>query len=736
MIYRRILNFPAKGGSAFGGKLQILNSQQGVTMLLAILVLSALLAISFSLATVLLVEVKSSGDLTRSEAALYASTGVSEQAAFNIMRQVPCTGNCAYITNFSNYATLNGQPIISSTSTPTFQDKVGQNSSFTTGSKVYNFCPTTQIGNVGGNSGCGYGKVTLSYLPTGNTNPLDVYLCEYDPTIDPIENYGSLPCSDPNQHITYNTPRSYWLSTENGAPSDGAGGVYVYATSPAAYTTWSLTPGYQQELIVFDPSETGPIYYSVETFGADGTTPLGLPYAGQTSVTVNSKNGDVARKLQVLVPNSVIIAGGPIPTPTPTPTPGPTPTPTPPTIQPPTFAKIFSPSSSIILGSQTTLTFTITNPNGSSALTGLSFTDSFPTALSVASPNGLTNTCGGTPIITSTKITFTGGSVAASGSCSLSVNVVGTDPTVGGVTNTTNVITYNEGTGGSTASALFTVSNPSVPSFAGAGFSGGVLASSGNKIELFNGSGTRVYSSTLAGRLRVASGIGFGGSFGLGFIADPGLNRLFMFTPADGNMYTTSSFGSSGTGNGQFIAPSGVAGFSTGIYVVDSGNNRVEKFSVPSGTIVYQSQFGGTGSGNGKFNHPTGIVTDSTGANVYVVDTGNNRVEIFNSSGVLYQSQFGGSGSGNGKFNNPTGIMIGNSGIYVVDTGNNRVEKFNSSGVYQSQFGGSGSGNGKFNGPNGISIDTIAQRIYVNDVGNNRVQVFNYSGVWIANFGL
>ena len=263
-------------------------------MLLALLVLSALLAISFSLATVLLVEIKSSGDLTRSEASLYASTGVSEQALFDLKRQVSCSGGCSYITNFSNNVTLNGQPVVSSVSSPTFTDTIKQNTSFASNPKIYDFCNTNS-----GNSGCGYGKVTVTYLPNGNHDPLVVYLCQYDPTIL----YTDMPpCSG-----TAEADAPYWITTKYGDTDAGPyypKGTLIYSTSLPGQTTWNIDPSLQQRLILFNPNSTGPIYVSIQTFAADGTTPLGLPYAGVTSVTVNTKNGDVGRKLQVLVPVS------------------------------------------------------------------------------------------------------------------------------------------------------------------------------------------------------------------------------------------------------------------------------------------------------------------------------------------------------------------------------------------------------------------------------------------------
>src|SRR5258708_19860391 len=51
----------------------------------------------------------------------------------------------------------------------------------------------------------------------------------------------------------------------------------------------------------------------------------------------------------------------------------------------PSIGKAFAPNP-ISVGGVSTLTFTITNPNGSTALTGLAFTDSLPPALQVPPP--------------------------------------------------------------------------------------------------------------------------------------------------------------------------------------------------------------------------------------------------------------------------------------------------------------------------------------------------------------
>jgi DNA-binding beta-propeller fold protein YncE len=44
--------------------------------------------------------------------------------------------------------------------------------------------------------------------------------------------------------------------------------------------------------------------------------------------------------------------------------------------------------------------------------------------------------------------------------------------------------------------------------------------------------------------------------------------------------------------------------------------------------------WGSTGSGAGQFTYPTGISVDGNG-NVYVADTGNNRIQKFTSQGVF-----------------------------------------------------------------------------------------------------
>src|SRR5262249_120861 len=123
----------------------------------------------------------------------------------------------------------------------------------------------------------------------------------------------------------------------------------------------------------------------------------------------------------------------------------------------------FAPGS-ISAGGTTALTFTISNPNASTALTGVAFSDPFPAGLVVATPNGLSGSCGGGTITAtagSGSVSLSGATLAAAGSCTFSINVTST--TVGVLTNTTAAVTSTNGGTGNTASATLVVATATFP---------------------------------------------------------------------------------------------------------------------------------------------------------------------------------------------------------------------------------------------------------------------------------
>ena len=77
--------------------------------------------------------------------------------------------------------------------------------------------------------------------------------------------------------------------------------------------------------------------------------------------------------------------------------------------------------------------------------------------------------------------------------------------------------------------------------------------------------------------------------------------------------------------------------------------------------------FGSAGSGNGQFSNPYGICSGN--GLLYVVDGGNSRVQVWTMEGVYVRS-FGSARSGKGQFSKPHGICSGNGLLYVADRSN------------------------------------------------------------------
>ncbi|MBL0028214.1 MAG: DUF11 domain-containing protein [Rhodanobacteraceae bacterium] len=130
----------------------------------------------------------------------------------------------------------------------------------------------------------------------------------------------------------------------------------------------------------------------------------------------------------------------------------------------PTIAKAFSPNP-IAAGATSTLTFTLTNTN-SVALTGATFADALPTGMTVSTAGFVSNTCGFSataPIVGATSLAFSGGTIPATGTCTVAVNVTSSVP--GPSTNISGFISTtqtgeNSGPGGSAVATLTVIVPP------------------------------------------------------------------------------------------------------------------------------------------------------------------------------------------------------------------------------------------------------------------------------------
>ena len=230
-----------------------------------------------------------------------------------------------------------------------------------------------------------------------------------NPSVNPATMYGIA--------FTDSLPAGLVVATPSGLNTSFCGGESSIITATAGSSSVTLTGGY-----------LSPGSNCVISLNVTGTT----AGAKSNSVTANSTSGGTGNtstaNLNVEAPMN--------------------------------FSKSFV-SPSVPLNGITGLNFYLTNPAGNPiSQTGVAFTDTLPAGLVVATPNGLTGTCGGTitAVAGSSVISLTGASTVSSPSCTFSVNVTGT--TVGVKNNVTSAVTSVEGGTGSTASASVTVVAP------------------------------------------------------------------------------------------------------------------------------------------------------------------------------------------------------------------------------------------------------------------------------------
>ena len=211
------------------------------------------------------------------------------------------------------------------------------------------------------------------------------------------------------------------------------------------------------------------------------------------------------------------------------------------------------------------------------------------------------------------------------------------------------------------------------------------------------------------------------------WVSISGQSRILKFTEVGD--YTGLSFGSFGTGNGQFNQPKGVVISGSTIYVADSTNHRVQYFDL---TGTFLGKWGSNGSGDGQFGTMRGLTVDGSG-NVYVVDNGNNRIQKFNSTGT-FLTKWGSFGAGDGQFSGPHSIFYApaTSELYVGDASNNRVQVFNTSGTFVRKWGTFGTGDGQLKSPQGVVVTADGGTVYVAENTNNRISIFTSSGTFIS----
>ncbi|HQR45271.1 MAG TPA: hypothetical protein PK598_04545, partial [Thermoanaerobaculia bacterium] len=248
---------------------------------------------------------------------------------------------------------------------------------------------------------------------------------------------------------------------------------------------------------------------------------------------------------------------------------------------PPTISKTFG-TNPVAVGGTSTLTFTLTNPNGGTALSGVAFSDVLPAGLTVGS-SGPTTTCGGSLTTTAPDtISFAGGSLAAGGSCNVVVSSV-TASTAGPHVNVSGYVSSTEsgtntGAGGFATATLTALAPPLiVKSFAPTSIVAGI------------GTSAATFQITNPNASVALTGVAFNDSFP----SSPG--QMVVATPA--------TFSTTGCGSPTFSPVAGATSISfSGATIAAGGTCTVTvNVSVPAAgayantTFAVFSTNGGTG---------------------------------------------------------------------------------------------------------------------------------------------
>lgn len=279
------------------------------------------------------------------------------------------------------------------------------------------------------------------------------------------------------------------------------------------------------------------------------------------------------------------------------------------------------------------------------------------------------------------------------------------------------------------------------------------------------------------------------------WLVDSANNRLLVFNVFDVNgslldtFQSLNSFGSSGSGDGQFSSPTGINIVGDSVWVAERSNKRIQVINRLNGT--YQKKFLNaipgvswgddaydvlvdttdpdqsvwvvSNTGLKKFSSSGQLLSDTEGGpwpnqssrhyywapysiaktsdgRLWIADSGYNQVVITDSSGQL-QKTVGSSDVKNGYFWKTTDVAtFANGDVVVVDSGNHRLQVFAADGSFKKIIGGYGSsccGNsnyGKFYVPQGVAISPINQHIWVADNGNYRIQEFDSNGTFLNAF--
>jgi DNA-binding beta-propeller fold protein YncE len=209
----------------------------------------------------------------------------------------------------------------------------------------------------------------------------------------------------------------------------------------------------------------------------------------------------------------------------------------------------------------------------------------------------------------------------------------------------------------------------------------------------------------------------------------------------DGSWTNPFSLGN-GTGDGadQFDRPTGVAVSGDGktLWVADTGNDRISVWTEDNGFWTPLTTFGSEGTGPGQFRDAVGVAVSGDGQTAWVIDRMNTVVSVWTrqaNGDWTFATEFGSFGDDPDQWRGPLSVAVAADGqtAFVPDLGHDRISIWtrqpNGEWSHELNIGnGEGSGRDQFNGPVGIAAAANGRAIWVSDQSNFRVSVWSLSG--------
>ncbi|HAG27628.1 TPA: hypothetical protein DCG61_02510 [Patescibacteria group bacterium] len=236
--------------------------QEGVALMLSVLLLAAITAIVFSFTTIVFIELRATGDVMRSEPAFYATLGVTEEALFQYKRYVS-SGQLDVPTCFpSNQAIceLAGVTIQLPGTQPIQEDDVPRLQTVRAGEVIE--IPLYQLGDWT----LQYGQLELEAIPIGNSGSLNADLIKI------------------NRDGTEQTVISDVLREGDGA------------------LTLNIIDGDAQHELHLTNSTNGNFYTSIISYDTDNSTEKGLPFIAQRVLKIVADYAGITRTYKVFIP--------------------------------------------------------------------------------------------------------------------------------------------------------------------------------------------------------------------------------------------------------------------------------------------------------------------------------------------------------------------------------------------------------------------------------------------------